>query len=66
MVIPASFLHLPIYSNNEKDYIKYGKLGVVIGHELTHGFDNFGRNYDVNGKKNNWVGVFFFFNNINK
>ena len=36
------------------DAVNYGAIGVVIGHEMTHGFDDQGRNYDKNGNLNDW------------
>ncbi|KAF0709648.1 hypothetical protein As57867_005791, partial [Aphanomyces stellatus] len=55
MVFPAAFLQKPIYGAT--DYpavVNYGRIGVVMGHELTHGFDNNGRNYDPTGQLTDW------------
>ncbi|ORX76355.1 zincin [Anaeromyces robustus] len=52
--IPAGILQNPFYSIDEQDYINYGLGGIVIGHELTHAFDNTGRFYDAEGNYNNW------------
>lgn len=55
MIFPAAILQSPKYDVNQPDYINYGNIGSVMGHELTHAFDNNGKNYDANGKENNWV-----------
>jgi len=52
--IPASILQQPFYMPNRPDYINYGLFGTLIGHELTHAFDNNGRLFDANGNQNNW------------
>jgi len=52
--IAASILQQPFYWPNVPDYINYGLFGSIIGHELTHAFDNNGRLFDANGNKNNW------------
>jgi len=52
--IPAAIVQYPYFSINEQDYIKYGVIGSIIGHEITHGFDFKGRLYDAKGDYNNW------------
>lgn len=51
---PAGILQPPFFDMNADDAVNYGAIGVVIGHEMTHGFDDQGRNYDKDGNLNNW------------
>jgi endothelin-converting enzyme/putative endopeptidase len=51
---PAGILQPPFYSNQADDAVNYGAAGVVIGHELTHGFDDEGRQFDADGNLKNW------------
>lgn len=51
---PAGILQPPFFDMNADDAVNYGAIGVVIGHEMTHGFDDQGRNYDKVGNLNNW------------
>lgn len=51
---PAGILQVPFFDMNADDAVNYGAIGVVIGHEMTHGFDDQGRNYDKQGNLNNW------------
>lgn len=51
---PAAILQAPYFDLSADDAINYGAIGVVIGHEMTHGFDDQGRQYDVNGNLNDW------------
>ncbi len=51
---PASILQPPFYNPEADDAVNYGAIGVVIGHEMTHGFDDQGRNFDKDGNMNNW------------
>ena len=51
---PAGILQPPFYSNLMDDAVNYGGIGVVIGHELTHGFDDQGRKYDAVGNFRDW------------
>ncbi len=51
---PAAILQPPFYNPTADDAVNYGAIGVVIGHEMTHGFDDQGRNYDKDGNLNNW------------
>jgi len=48
-VFPAGILQQPFYDANNPKYLNYGGIGMVIGHEITHGFDDVGRLYDKNG-----------------
>jgi putative endopeptidase len=54
MTFPAGLLQLPNYDANADDAINYGNLGALIGHELTHGFDDEGRHYDARGNLKDW------------
>ena len=51
---PAGILQPPFYSNQAGDAVNYGAIGSVIGHELTHGFDDEGRQYDAGGNLRDW------------
>jgi len=51
---PAGILQPPFYSQNMDDAVNYGGIGMVIGHELTHGFDDQGRKYDADGNLKDW------------
>ena len=51
---PAGILQPPFYSQSMDDAVNYGGIGVVIGHELTHGFDDQGRKYDAEGNLKDW------------
>jgi putative endopeptidase len=51
---PAGILQPPFYSTKIDDAVNYGGIGVVIGHELTHGFDDQGRKYDAQGNFRDW------------
>ena len=51
---PAGILQPPFYSNHIDDAINYGAIGAVIGHELTHGFDDEGRRFDADGNLRDW------------
>jgi len=53
--INAAILNPPFLSINSPDYLNYGAMGVLLGHEIIHAFDNNGRYYDYNEEKNNWV-----------
>lgn len=51
---PAAILQPPFFDSNADDALNYGAIGVVIGHEMTHGFDDQGRNYDKDGNLADW------------
>jgi len=51
---PAGILQPPFYGKTMDDAVNYGAIGVVIGHELTHGFDDQGRKYDADGNLKDW------------
>lgn len=51
---PAGILQAPYFDPNADDAQNYGAIGVVIGHEMTHGFDDSGRQYDKAGNLNDW------------
>ncbi|MEP6848193.1 MAG: M13 family metallopeptidase [Acidobacteriota bacterium] len=54
ITFPAGILQSPAFSNDVNDAVNYGSIGVVIGHEISHGFDDQGAQYDAQGKLNNW------------
>ncbi|KAI9486799.1 MAG: hypothetical protein EXX96DRAFT_474168 [Benjaminiella poitrasii] len=54
IVFPAGILQNPFFGSNYPDYLNYGGIGVVVGHELTHGFDNMGRHFDAEGRLVQW------------
>ncbi|CEG63215.1 hypothetical protein RMATCC62417_00395 [Rhizopus microsporus] len=54
IVFPAGILQNPFFGSNYPDYLNYGGIGAVVGHELTHGFDNNGRQFDADGKLVEW------------
>lgn len=51
---PAAILQPPFFNVNADDAVNYGAIGVVIGHEMTHGFDDQGSNFDKDGNMVNW------------
>ncbi|MBO5984236.1 MAG: M13 family metallopeptidase [Rikenellaceae bacterium] len=51
---PAAILQPPFYNSAADDAVNYGAIGVVIGHEMTHGFDDQGRQFDKEGNMSNW------------
>ncbi len=51
---PAGYLQPPFFSGKEDDAANYGDMGSTIGHELTHGFDDEGRQFDKDGNLKNW------------
>lgn len=51
---PAGILQSPYFDPDADDACNYGAIGVVIGHEMTHGFDDQGRNFDQNGNMVDW------------
>jgi putative endopeptidase len=54
IVFPAGILQPPFFDLTMDDAVNYGGIGVVIGHEMTHGYDDEGRKYDGNGNLHNW------------
>ena len=51
---PAAILQPPFFNADADDAVNYGAIGVVIGHEMTHGFDDQGRLFDKEGNMNSW------------
>jgi len=54
IVFPAGILQPPFFDKNMDDAVNFGGIGLVIGHELTHGFDDRGRKYDPQGNLRDW------------
>jgi predicted metalloendopeptidase len=54
IVFPAGILQPPFFDPNADDAVNYGAIGMVIGHELTHGFDDQGRKFDAAGNLRDW------------
>ncbi|KXS20101.1 zincin [Gonapodya prolifera JEL478] len=54
IVFPAGILQSPFYRAGLPSYLNYGGIGAVVGHELTHAFDNNGRQFDKDGKLRDW------------
>ncbi len=54
IVFPAGILQAPFFDPEASDAENYGGIGVVIGHAMTHGFDDQGRNFDAEGNMKNW------------
>jgi len=54
IVFPAGILQFPFFDAGADDAINYGSIGMVIGHEMTHGFDDQGSQYDDKGNMQNW------------
>ena len=54
LILPAGILRWPFFHPNASDGWNYGGLGVTIGHEISHAFDNDGKEYDEHGNKNPW------------
>jgi endothelin-converting enzyme/putative endopeptidase len=54
MVFPAGILQPPMYAREATDAVNFGAIGMVIGHELTHGFDDRGRLFDGDGNMTDW------------
>ncbi|MES2850414.1 MAG: M13 family metallopeptidase [Bacteroidota bacterium] len=57
IVFPAGILQFPFFDVNADDAVNYGAIGMVIGHEMTHGFDDQGSQYDEKGNMQNWWGA---------
>uniref|UniRef100_A0A8D3D5P8 Membrane metallo-endopeptidase-like 1 n=1 Tax=Scophthalmus maximus TaxID=52904 RepID=A0A8D3D5P8_SCOMX len=54
IVFPAGILQPPFFSKHQHQALNFGGIGMVIGHEVTHGFDDNGRNFDKDGNMLNW------------
>lgn len=54
IVFPAGILQYPFFDKDADDAVNYGGIGMVIGHEMTHGFDDQGSQYDKEGNIHNW------------
>ncbi|MPR35053.1 M13 family metallopeptidase [Salmonirosea aquatica] len=54
IVFPAGILQFPFFDPNADDAVNYGGIGAVIGHEISHGFDDSGSQYDKDGYLRNW------------
>jgi putative endopeptidase len=54
IVFPAGILQYPFFDPEADDAVNYGGIGTVIGHEMTHGFDDQGAQYDAEGNMKNW------------
>jgi putative endopeptidase len=54
VVFPAGILQPPFYFKDGDDAVNYGGIGAVIGHEMTHGFDDSGRHFDAQGNLRDW------------
>jgi putative endopeptidase len=54
IVFPAAILQPPFYDYQADDAVNYGGIGAVIGHEISHSFDDSGARFDKNGNLNNW------------
>jgi putative endopeptidase len=54
MVFPAGILEAPFYAKTQAPAMNFGGIGTVVGHELTHGFDDEGRQFDADGNLRDW------------
>lgn len=54
IVFPAGIMQAPFFDENAEDAVNYSRIGMIIGHELTHGFDDMGAKFDLYGGFNNW------------
>ncbi|CAF3473329.1 unnamed protein product, partial [Rotaria sp. Silwood2] len=54
IIFPAGILQMPFFNKDAPKYLNYGAIGMVIGHEITHGFDDSGRQYDKDGNRISW------------
>ncbi len=54
IVFPAGILQTPFFDAKADDALNYGGIGAVIGHEMTHGFDDRGHKYDAQGNLRDW------------
>lgn len=55
--IPAGILQGAFFEPDQPNYMNFGGIGYIIGHEITHGFDNLGRNFDASGSVGSWWGM---------
>ncbi len=56
IAFPAGIMQPPFFDINAEDAVNYGRIGMVIGHEFTHGFDDFGSQFAADGSLRNWWG----------
>jgi predicted metalloendopeptidase len=54
IVFPAAILQPPFFNPEADDAVNYGAMGAIVGHEMTHGFDDQGRKYDAEGNMEDW------------
>ncbi|MDX2361191.1 MAG: M13 family metallopeptidase [Crocinitomicaceae bacterium] len=54
IAFPAGIMQAPFFSNDYEDAVNYGRIGMVIGHEFTHGFDDMGSKFAADGSFRNW------------
>lgn len=54
IVFPAGILQPPFFDKDATDAVNFGAMGMVVGHEITHGFDDHGSRYDAEGNLKNW------------
>jgi endothelin-converting enzyme/putative endopeptidase len=54
IVFPAGILQPPFFNKDATDAVNFGSMGMVVGHEITHGFDDEGRKFDVDGNLKDW------------
>lgn len=54
IAFPAGIMQPPFFDANATDAVNYGRIGMVIGHEFTHGFDDMGSQFDAQGSMKNW------------
>jgi putative endopeptidase len=54
IVFPAGILQPPFFNKEASDAVNFGSMGMVVGHEITHGFDDEGRQFDVDGNLKDW------------
>lgn len=54
IVFPAGILQPPFFNQDATDAVNFGSMGMVVGHEITHGFDDEGRKFDVDGNLKDW------------
>ena len=54
VVLPAGILQFPLFDGDADDAINYGAIGMIIGHEMTHGFDDSGAQFDSEGNLHKW------------